>query len=235
MAPRFPPAPAIAACRQRSFRMFTRLAALLLTACLVPTACGQSPMVERFRAGQHYQLIDPPVPTSAPAGKVEVVEAFSYACPHCATFQADVDKWKAAAPDTVHFVYLPAAWNPTWEAFARAYHAADALGILTRSHHALFKAMHTDHVVIKDVNELAQWFTQFGVTSEQFLAAFNSPETAAKVAKSRELIPAYKVDATPTVVVAGKYRITGEMAGGNPQVFEVVDFLVAKELAAQKR
>jgi thiol:disulfide interchange protein DsbA len=212
-----------------------RLAALLLAVLLVPTACGQSPMVERFRAGQHYQLIDPPVPSEAPAGKVEVVEAFSYACPHCATFQADVDKWKAGAPATVHFVYLPAAWSATWEAFARAYHAADALGILTRSHHAMFKALHTDHTPIKDVDELAQWHTQFGVTSEQFLAAFNSAETNAKIERAKQLIPAYRIDATPTIVVAGKYRITGEMAGGNAQVFEVVDFLVAKELAAQKR
>lgn len=216
--------------------MLTRFAPLLLAVLLVPTACGQSaPMVERFRAGEHFQLIEPAVPTQAPAGTVEVVEAFSYACPHCATFEADVAKWRASAPDTVKFVYLPAAWNATWEAFARAYHAADALGILTRSHPAMFKALHTEHVAIKDVDELAQWYTQFGVTREQFLDAFNSPETTAKIAKSRELIPAYRIDATPTIVVAGKYRVTGEMAGSNAAVFEVVDFLVAKELAAQKR
>ena len=214
--------------------MLTRIAVLLLTVLVVPTACGQATMVDRFREGQHYQIIDPPVPTSAPAGKVEVVEVFSYACPHCATFQTEVDKWKATAPAAVHFVYLPAAWNANWEAFARAYHAADALGILTRSHRALFKAIHVDRTPIRNIDDLSQWYTKFGVTKEQYLAAFNSPETTAKIAKARELVPAYKVDATPTIVVAGKYRVTGEMAGSLATLWEVVDYLVGKEAAAKK-
>ncbi|HVF33754.1 MAG TPA: thiol:disulfide interchange protein DsbA/DsbL [Candidatus Saccharimonadia bacterium] len=214
--------------------MLIRIAALLLTLFVVPTACGQATMVDRFRAGQHYQLIDPPVPSSAPAGKVEVVEVFSYACPHCATFQVEIDKWKPKAPAATHFVYLPAAWNSNWEAFARAYHAADSLGILTRSHRALFKAIHTDRATIRNIDDLSQWYTQFGVTKEQFLAAFNSPETTAKIAKARELVPAYKVDATPTMIVAGKYRITGEMAGSVAAQFQVVDYLIAKEAAAKK-
>ena len=223
--------------------MFTRLAALVLTVLVAPTACAQS-MVERYQEGTHYARIDPPVATTAPAGKVEVVEVFNYACPHCATFQADVDKWRASAPSTVHFAYLPAAWSPAWEAYARAYYAAESLGILTRSHEPIFKALHTEHVQIRNLEELAQWYTQFGVTQEQFMAAFESPETTAKIGKSRELVPAYRVDGTPSVVVAGKYRVTGEMAcaavaSGTPcthaAVFEVVDFLVAKELAAAKR
>ena len=223
--------------------MFTRLAALVLTVLVAPTACAQS-MVERFQEGTHYARIDPPVATTAPAGKVEVVEVFNYACPHCATFQGDVDKWRASAPSTVHFAYLPAAWSPPWEAFARAYYAAESLGILTRSHEPIFKALHTEHVQIRNLEELAQWYTQFGVTKEQFMAAFESPETTAKIGKSRELVPAYKVDGTPSIVVAGKYRVTGEMAcaavaSGTPcthaAVFDVVDFLVAKELAAAKR
>ncbi len=212
--------------------MLMRFAVLLLTILVVPTACGQANMVERFQAGQHYQAIDPPVPSTAPAGKVEVVEALSYACPHCATFQEDVDRWKAGAANA-HFVYLPAAWSPQWEAFARAYYAAEQLGILTRSHHALFKALHVEHAPIRNIEDLAQWYTQYGVTKEQFLEAFNSSETTAKIAKSRELIPAYRIDATPTIVVAGKYRVTGEMVGSNAAVFEVVNFLVDRELAAK--
>ena len=223
--------------------MFTRLAALVLTILVAPTACAQS-MVERFQEGTHYARIDPPVASTAPAGKVEVVEVFNYACPHCATFQADVDRWRAKAPAGAHFGYLAAAWSPSWEAYARAYYAAESLGILTRSHEALFKALHTERVEIRNLEELAQWYTQFGVTREQFVAAFESAETTAKIAKSRELVPAYKVDGTPSVIVGGKYRVTGEMAcaavpSGQPcthgAVFDVVDFLVAKELAAAKR
>src|SRR5688500_11224978 len=110
MAPRFPFDPCLS--MRRPVRrhtevlhpMFMRLAALVLTILVAPTACAQS-MVERFQEGTHYARIDPPVATTAPAGKVEVVEVFSYACPHCATFQADVDAWRAKAPAGVHFAY----------------------------------------------------------------------------------------------------------------------------------
>ena len=230
---------------------FARLVAPLVFAAVAATACAESTppagstaaagttsaakpastMVDRFREGQHYQLVPDPQPSDAPAGKVEVVEVFSYACVHCASFQAEVDAWRPKAPAEVHFTYLPAAWNSSWEAFARAYHAADQLGILARSHRAMFKAIHTDRTQIRNIDDLSQWYTQFGVTKEQFLAAFNSPETTAKIEKAQALVPAYGVDATPTVVVAGKYRITGEMAGSNAGVFEVAEYLVAKEAA----
>ena len=85
---------------------------------------------------------------------------------------------------------------------------------------------------IRTVDDIANWFTKFGVTKEQFLAAYGSKETDAKIAKAKALVPGWKVDSTPSLVVAGKWRVTG--ASGGPQMFAIVDHLVARELAAKR-
>ena len=54
-----------------------------------------------------------------------------------------------------------------------------------------------------------------------------------KISRSKTLVPKYNVDGTPTVVVNGKYRVTGASAGGYEKLFDVVNFLVAKESAGK--
>ncbi|HET9483077.1 MAG TPA: thiol:disulfide interchange protein DsbA/DsbL [Xanthomonadales bacterium] len=210
--------------------MTIRTAWLLLLALVAPAATAAE-----FEQGKHYFEISPAQPLATIPGKVEVVEVFSYACGACALFQPEVDKWRAKAPAEAAFSYLPAAWNSNWEAFARAYYAADALGILLRSHRGVFKALHNDRVPLRTIDDIANWYTKFGVTKEQFLAAFNSPEVDARIAKSKAQVPAWQVDSTPSIVVAGKWRVTGASAGSPATLFEIVDHLVAQELAAAKR
>jgi thiol:disulfide interchange protein DsbA len=48
------------------------------------------------------------------------------------------------------------------------------------------------------------------------------------------MVPKYGVDGTPTIIVNGKYRITGQSAGGYPQLIELTNWLVEKEHAAKK-
>ncbi len=57
-------------------------------------------------------------------------------------------------------------------------------------------------------------FKAFGVTSQVRLADANAR--------------GYKITGTPEMIVEGKYRISAKMAGGQAQMLEVVDYLVAK-------
>jgi protein dithiol oxidoreductase (disulfide-forming) len=199
---------------------------------LAAFAPGFAP-AQDFKEGEHYFAIeDAATAAETPAGKVEVVEVFSYACPACATFQPGVDKWRATAPAAAAFRYLPAAWNPNWEAFARAYYAAESLGLLTRTHRAMFKALHQERAPLRTIDDIANWYTKYGVTREQFMAAYNAPETVAKVEQAKKLVPAWKVDSTPTIVIGGKYRTNGRMAGSQERLFQLIDQLVKQESAA---
>ncbi|HWS28229.1 MAG TPA: thiol:disulfide interchange protein DsbA/DsbL [Xanthomonadales bacterium] len=194
-------------------------------------ACAQP--VEKFQAGKHYFAIDPVQPTSS-GDKIEVLEVFMYTCPHCYDLEPYLTKWKATAPADVAYSAFPAAWNEPVEAFARAFYAAETLGILEKSHEKFFAAIHKERLPLRSLDDIAQWYTQFGVTKEAFLSASNSFAVNTKINRSKAMVPRWGVEGTPAVIVNGKYRFDVSSAGGHQNIAELIDFLVAKERAAKK-
>lgn len=207
---------------------------LLLTTSLALTAftavAQNAPA--RFQAGQHYFAIDPPVPTTS-GDKIEVIEIFSFGCIHCANLDPKVEAWKKTKPAHVAFSYMPAVFGRSdWEAFARAYYAGEALGIATKAHQAVFDGIWVRKNV-RTLEDAAKVYAKYGKTEQQVLAAAKSFAVQVKLNRAKQAVPRYQADGTPTVIVAGKYRVTGASAGGLEKMFDVVDFLVAREVAAK--
>ncbi|HQW80469.1 MAG: thiol:disulfide interchange protein DsbA/DsbL [Rhodanobacteraceae bacterium] len=209
--------------------MLIRLLALTVFTVMPLVASAQG-MVERFQSGTHYFPIVPAQPGKVD-GRIEVVEAFGYACGACASFEPHAREWRKHKPANVQFTLLPVQFNPTWEMFARAYYAAAALGIAEQGHQALFDAVQVKRSV-RTLADAAKVYAQYGKTAEQFLAATNSFGVGAKLKQAKLMVPRYQVEGTPTLIVAGKYRITTKSAGSYAQMFVVADFLIAKETAA---
>ncbi|MGA9421191.1 MAG: thiol:disulfide interchange protein DsbA/DsbL [Rhodanobacteraceae bacterium] len=183
---------------------------------------------QRWQAGTNYTLIDPPQPT-ATGDKIEVLEIFSYACPHCAHFQPYADELKASLPPYAEFGNMPAVFNASWEPFARAYYTAQSLGVAKKTHQALFDALHRDHEPLRTIEDLSTFYAKHGVDPKKFIAASNSFEVNSKLMRAERMVKAYGVRGTPSIVVNGKYLVTGQSAGGYPQLIELVDWLVRKE------
>ncbi len=195
-------------------------------------AYAQAAPAPTFELGKHYFAIDPAQPTSS-GDKIEVLEVFMYTCHHCYDLEPFLDKWKATKAADVSYSPFPASWNGGAEAFARAFYAAEVLGILEKSHEPLFKAIHKEKTPFKSMDEVAQWFTQFGVTKEAFLSAAQSFAVNTKITRSQQMVPRWGVTGTPTIIVNGKYRFDVSSAGGHANVGALIDFLVAKERAAK--
>jgi protein dithiol oxidoreductase (disulfide-forming) len=207
-------------------RVLTVIAGLLLaSAC---SAQVDSP----FSEGQHYFLINPAQPTAS-GSKVEVIELFSYLCVHCATLEPRLRDWKGNMPEEARFSHMPAIFNNDLATLARAFYAAEVLGILDQSHPALFRAIHVERTPLRGMEDLARFYSQFGVTEEQFIAAATSFAVETKVNRARQMGMRYQIDGTPTVVIAGKYRATVTSAGGFDELFDLINMLVAREAAAQ--
>lgn len=207
------------------------LLAGLLTVAANATAETAAPATAQWEAGKNYFVIDPPQPTAS-GDKVEVLEVFSYACPHCASFQPYAEQLKASLPDYASFGYMPAIFNAQWEPFARAFYTAQSLGVLDKTHQALFDALHRDHVPLRSIDDLAGFYAQQGVDKAKFLATSGSFEIESKLSRSREMVKNFGIDGTPSIVVNGKYRLNAQSAGGYPKLIELVDYLVAKEHGA---
>jgi protein dithiol oxidoreductase (disulfide-forming) len=196
----------------------------------VPAATTTAPA---FEAGRDFFPIEPPQPTRS-GDRIEVVEVFGYSCIHCANLQPEIDQWKARLPADVQFEYVPAVFGGVWEAYARAYYTAETMGLLDRTHGALFRAIHEERRPFRNLEDIAGFYADYGVSREQFLATMSSFPVEAKIAHAREVVPAYGVDATPTMVVAGKYRVPVSHQGGFGRMLQVVDYLIKQERAGRQ-
>jgi thiol:disulfide interchange protein DsbA len=199
---------------------------------------------ESWTEGVNYFLIQPARAQSLPPGKVKVTEVFSYACPACNIFQPTMHKLKQAMPANVAVDYLPAAFNTAedWPMFQLAYVTAQILGVDQQTHDAMFDAVWkggdmsiTDSTRglkshMPTIEDAAKFYNQHaGVPVEKFIATSKSFSADLKVRTDEDLLMAYKIDRTPTIVVNGKYRLQVESAGGNDQLIDLVKYLVAKE------
>jgi len=197
---------------------------LFCSAFLWPLAAGAADYKEKI----HYQLIQPPQPTTT-KDKVEVVEMFWYGCPHCNALEPYVERWLKRKPGNVEFIRIPAVFRPMWELHARAFYTAEILGVQDKTHSAMFEAIHNQKRTLGTEQELMEFFAQHGVSNADFNRVFRSFAVEAKVRRAKDLSQRYGIDGVPALIVNGKYRTGSQLAGGNAEIFKVVDFLVAKE------
>lgn len=185
---------------------------------------------ERFQEGRHYELLTAAQPTGFGPDKIEVLELFWYGCPHCYTLEPHIQAWlKDGIPAQAEFRRMPASLNRSWQIHARAYFTAEALGVLDEFHPAMFRELNVNRNALNTPELLADFFSQFGVSEDAFNEAFNSFAVQTKLRRSDSLGKRYRITGVPAIVVNGKYVTGADVAGGVPQLFEVIEFLVQKE------
>lgn len=198
-----------------------------------------------WKEGKHYFAITPPKPNMLDNGIVEVTEIFSYGCPACNSFYPIAEKLRISLPNNVQFNYLPASFLPAedWPMFQRAYCTAQVLGLVDSTHKEMFDAIwKTGELGIVDpktqrmkkvlptIEDAAKFYNRVtGVPVEKFLATAKSFGINTATKRADQLIKAYHVNSTPTIVINGKYRLTAQSAGGYDQLIELTNWLVAKE------
>jgi thiol:disulfide interchange protein DsbA len=190
-------------------------------------------MAQGFQEGVHYEAIEgAPLP---PKDSVEVVEAFSYMCTHCATFEPYIAKWQTKKPEDVVFRRIPVVFGrSSWEIYARAYVTAEMMGIADEAHAALMDKLWKNKEVLKSIEELAGFYAGYGVTAEEFLATSKSFAVDARMRRDQRSVQDAGVSGTPSMIVNGKYLVAGNAAVANFDVLlDVVDYLVAQERANQ--
>ena len=175
-----------------------------------------------------YQKLSAPQPTSDP-DKIEVVEAFWYGCPHCNDFQPYLHSWLKKLPDDVTFVRMPAIFRPNWEIHAKAYYISHALGALDKTHNQLFAAIHQQGQLLNTKQALRKFFANQGVAEKDFNKLYDSFGVDSSLRRSKVMGARYKLRSVPSIIVNGKYRVSGSLAGSYANVMQVVDALVEIE------
>jgi protein dithiol oxidoreductase (disulfide-forming) len=195
---------------------------------------GASSSAEDFEVGVHYELLPIPVATMDPS-RIEVVEVFSYGCPHCFDFDTTIESWRAKQAPDMAFRRVPAMFRSEWEILAQAFYAAEVLGVTDKVHKSIFEAIHLQGLNPGDPAVLAKVFEDSaGVDGEQFLKVLNSFGVRSKVQQADAQGRLYRLPGVPTLIVNGKYQVNGSrLTGTSIDLLDVVDYLVAKERAAR--
>lgn len=175
--------------------------------------------------GKDYTLISPVQPTDD-AAKIEVLEFFSYGCPHCSDFNPLVTAWAAKQSGDVVFKKVPVTFGRgAWANIAKLYFALEITGDLARLEADVFKAIHQDRVNLFEERTMVEWVSKRGVDAKKFSDTFNSFGVMSKVKRADQQAQAYKIQGVPALAVDGKFMVGGKDFG---EQLIIADKLVAK-------
>jgi thiol:disulfide interchange protein DsbA len=216
------------------------LAAVASTvAAATSTASAAAASGTQWQDGVNYNRIVPAQPTNVPAGQVEVLEFFWYACPHCYALEPAVQTWLKSKPAYVTFIRVPVEWNEGHRSLARLFYALGAMGKLNDVHGEIFKEIQVngDPLIGPDPNNAAAaertqlaFIKKLGLSEADFEKAYHGDmnvETALQ--RADELGQRYRVTAVPMFVVNGKYTTDVTMAGSPEKLMSMLNDLTAQE------
>jgi thiol:disulfide interchange protein DsbA len=203
------------------------LSLLLATALFAVSASA------RIEMGRDYDELITPQPATS-KDKIEVLEFFSYACPHCAKMDPALEPWVKKLPKDVSFSRSPVTFNDQITPLVKAYYALEGMGLLDKFTPRLFTAIHQTQE-LSDIGErgIAEWMGTQGVDAKKFAASMSSFAVAGKTKRAKQVQQSYNINGIPTFVVDGKYATGPELTGSEQNTLRVLNELIAK--ARQER
>jgi thiol:disulfide interchange protein DsbA len=183
------------------------------------------------REGVDYTVLAEPQPTFGTGG-IEVAEVFAYTCIHCANLQPTINAWKPTLASDVRFRYIPGAFGGPSDNFARGFFAAETMGLLDKTHDGVFKAFFVERKFqTGSLEEIADHYASEGANRDAFLSTMNSFAVTAKVNRARQFALRTNVQATPTMIINGKYSASTTNDRGPEGLLATIEYLVALERA----
>jgi thiol:disulfide interchange protein DsbA len=187
------------------------------------TAFAQAPV-----EGKDFVAVETPQPPGVPAGKVEVLEFFSYACPHCSAFEPTLEAWEKQQPAEVVVRRVPVPFLMNADNFMHAYYALETMGAVQAMQLKIFRAIHIDRKRLEKGEEIAAFVGANGGDAAKFMAAFKSFSVNTSVTRAKKMMADFKIDSVPTLIVQGRWMTSPSQAGTAERALTVVDQLVQR-------
>ncbi len=208
-----------------------RVLILTMTALLVPFAVSAN--TAAYQEGVHYEPTSQRMAKNTSGDKIEVIELFSYSCPHCFTLDSQIMKWKETLPENVTFIQVPAIFRDSWLQLARVFYAAQVTGDSEKLHKALFNAIHIDKRRLDTEERLLDFVAEQGIDRKKFAETMDSFTVKTNVKKALVISQTAGVSGVPSIVVDGRYHTDAPKAGGMTEMLKVAEHLIEK-VAAEK-
>ena len=181
--------------------------------------------------GRDYTLLNPAQPVSTK--KIEVLEFFFYECAHCFHLHPLLAEWEKTKPADVDLKFVPTIFRDSTEPLARAYYALESMGKIKQLDDAIYQAIHVKQANLYDLDTIGAFVAGNGVDKTMFSAAYNSFSVNSRVVRAKQMIRSYGISGTPTLIVDGKYAITGLQPPDAIRVLNEVIAMARKDHAAK--
>lgn len=188
----------------------------------------------KWKPGVNYDPVVPAQPTAAPPGKVEVLEVFWYACPHCYALESYIAAWRKTKADYVNFVRVPVMWGPIHRAHAQLYYTLKQLG-RNDLDDKVFETLHQQQNPLagntpeETFERQLQFAKDNGIDPDAFRKAYNSFAVNTDLQRAEEITQRYHVEGVPQIVVNGKYTTDVGKAGSHESLIAEINDLAASE------
>lgn len=174
-------------------------ALVALSALFSFNAMANSPVL-----GKEYHEIK-----NVPSAQKQVVEFFSFYCPHCYNFEVEFkipSKVKEGLPQGVELIqYHVDFLGKQSENLTRAWALAMVSGVQDKVKLPLFEAAQADK--LKSMDDIRAIFLANGVTAEQFDGGINSFATSAMVNRQVKASEEFNIRGVPAFFVNDQYQL----------------------------
>src|SRR5437762_10594410 len=160
------------------------------TTMLVALCWTVSSAAVDLREGTNYKRLQNPQPVET-GDKVEVIEFFSYGCPHCAHFEPILNPWVKKLPADVQFRRVPAMFQPGWTDLARGYYTLDIMGQGEKLSPAVFDAVHKETVNLKQDTVFFDWAAKHGLERQKVADIYSSFAVNSKLSRAKSQAQSY--------------------------------------------
>lgn len=207
--------------------------ALGITSCLVHTVHAQA-VTDSKPVPNPYRSVN------VPGDKSNVIFFFDFTCPFCAKLHEPFISWSQTVPKGIKVSLIPVVGNPDAGKMrdqviaARCYFAARDIGTPEQLKQFVVAA-YTNVANGVPINSQQGWMQAVkssGMDLQKFGRSISRANHLEKIRDAGKQVIDYKLEATPSVAIGGKYVVTPEDVAGDPaNFFMLVNGLTSRILA----
>jgi protein dithiol oxidoreductase (disulfide-forming) len=203
-----------------------RRAFLAMTLGGVLASIGRG-VAAQLTEGKNYFRLKAPIPAES-GKKIEVIEFFSYGCPHCAELEPYLDAWLAKMPADVQFRRVPVMFQDRWVNLGKIYYTLEAMGEEAKLSPEVFSAIHGKNLSLWNDKTFFDWAASKGLDRKKVEDVYSSFAISGKMNRARQQAQTFDIQSVPTVVIDGKFITGSDRVGSHAQLPAALDELVAK-------
>ena len=158
-----------------------------------------------------------------------IYEFFWYGCPHCYNLEPTMERIEADLDKDTKIVKLPVALRDSWIPHSKLFYALQQMGKIDEVHNLIFEEIHLEDNRLNTEQQMVDFLGKHGIDTNKFMEKYNSFGTEARIKKASNLAKKYQINSVPTIIVNGKYLISGSYVSSYDELYSVINLLIERE------